>query len=326
MNKTELAQRLWRTVPPQWQERLRATPGVQQLLTAAEHALFPPDAALMVGGYRLWVPPGHFYSPLPDLADVRARHAQIFPPPPEALPGIELNTDAQLARMRSFAAYAREQPFPEQPHPDFRFHYENDFFSYADGHTLYCMLRQLAPRRYLEIGSGFSSALALDVNERYLGGRMQITLIEPYPDRLRARLRPGDEARFALLQTGLQAAPPSLFSQLEPGDVLFVDSTHVSKVGSDVNQILFQILPQLPVGVYVHFHDIFYPFEYPAEWVYEGRAWNENYMLRAFLSHSRAYSIEYFNHYLAALHADALRAHTPLALRNTGGSIWLRRA
>jgi hypothetical protein len=117
-----------------------------------------------------------------------------------------------------------------------------------------------------------------------------------------------------------------LFTALQSGDVLFIDSTHVSKTGSDVNHLLFEVLPSLASGVYVHFHDIFYPFEYPREWVFNGCSWNECYALRAFLQHNHAFTIEYMNTYLQHFHRDRFAQRMARCLKNTGGSLWLRKS
>jgi hypothetical protein len=107
--------------------------------------------------------------------------------------------------------------------------------------------------------------------------------------------------------------------------VLFIDSTHVSKAGSDVNHELFEILPRLKPGVLVHFHDVFWPFEYPEAWTFESRrSWNEIYLLRAFLSGNREYEIVFFNDYFRARHGDAAAA-VPKFAQNPGGGLWLRK-
>jgi hypothetical protein len=123
----------------------------------------------------------------------------------------------------------------------------------------------------------------------------------------------------------IQNVDLAMFEELAANDILFVDSTHVSKTGSDVNRIFFEILPALASGVYIHFHDIFYPFEYPMDWVYEGRAWNEAYMLRTFLQYNQAFEIVCFNTFLERFFRDFFVEHMPLCLKNTGGSIWLRK-
>jgi hypothetical protein len=112
---------------------------------------------------------------------------------------------------------------------------------------------------------------------------------------------------------------------LRSGDVLFVDSSHVAKIGSDVNSLFFDVLPNLAPGVVVHVHDIHYPFEYPKDWVFEGRAWNEAYLLRAFLTMNTDYEILLFNSYLSCFHIDEVAQLMPGWRINPGGSIWLRR-
>ena len=85
------------------------------------------------------------------------------------------------------------------------------------------------------------------------------------------------------------------FEKLEPNDLLFIDSSHISKIGSDLNYLLFEVLPSLKPGVIIHFHDILYPFEYPYEWIEKGIYWNEAYLLKAFLMHNKNYEILLFN-------------------------------
>jgi len=118
---------------------------------------------------------------------------------------------------------------------------------------------------------------------------------------------------------------PGLFAGLSSGDVLFVDSSHVSKVGSDVNHIFFHILPMLNPGVRVHFHDIFYPFEYPEEWIFAGRSWTEAYILRAFLQYNGSFEVELFPNYLMRFHEEFFKKAMPLCRKDPGGSIWLRK-
>jgi hypothetical protein len=115
------------------------------------------------------------------------------------------------------------------------------------------------------------------------------------------------------------------FLALERNDILFIDSSHVVKIGSDVNFLLGEVLPRLRPGVYVHVHDIFYPFEYPEAWIAEGRVWGEAYALKAFLTFNATFEIVLFNTYLERFHREIFEREMPLCLRNEGGSIWLRR-
>ena len=269
-------------------------------------------------------PPGHFYSPFPSRDDVRSRRAQIFDCPSE-LPDIDLDSVAQLELVADLSPFAQQATLPEHPDDGYRYHYENEFFSYGDGLVLHCMLRWLQPARIIEIGSGFSSALILDTNERDLGGQMRCTFIEPYPDRLMGLLRGDDDAAAEILVAPLQDVTINIAGKLRANDVLFIDSSHVSKVGSDVNLLIFEILPSLQKGVFVHFHDIFYPFEYPETWVLEGRGWNEAYLLRAYLEANTGFRIRLWNSYLDRFHRAEVAAALPNWGRNTGGSIWLER-
>ena len=107
--------------------------------------------------------------------------------------------------------------------------------------------------------------------------------------------RPGD-LDGNLRQQTLQSVGVEVFEELGRGDILFIDSTHVSKLGSDVNYLFFEILPRLRSGVRVHIHDVFFPFEYPPKWIAKGIAWNENYLLRGFLQYNDKFRIVLFNH------------------------------
>ena len=181
------------------------------------------------------------------------------------------------------------------------------------------MLRDLRPRRYLEVGSGFTTALAMDVNERFFDGDLTITAIEPYPALLHNLLRPGD--RVEVVPQPVQRVPLSLFAELEANDILFIDSSHMVKTGSDVQFLVNVVLPVLAEGVYVHFHDMFWPFEYPRAWLDMGIAWNEDYLVHAFLLFNNNYEIVLWNDCLAHLHADAISEYLPAMLANTGGAV-----
>lgn len=281
------------------------------------------DLRAEVAHWKTWMSPGHFYSPIPSPDEVRRRESEIFADPPPTLPGIDMNAEAQFALVQELQAFYAEMPFPRVKSDGTRYWFDNWAFSYADAIFLYSMLRHLRPQRVIEIGSGFSSAAMLDTNERFLDRATALTFIDPDPSTVRALLKPDDQAE--IVASPLQDVPLERFDALEANDILFVDSTHVAKTGSDVNRILFDILPRLKPGVYVHFHDMFYPFEYPKEWVYEGRAWNEDYFVRAFLEFNHAFEIALFGTYLVRFHRDWFARWMPLVLENPGGALWLRR-
>ena len=281
---------------------------------------------------RLWEPPGHFYSPIPNLADVERRRHVVFSRPSE-LAGIDLRPDDQLALLERIAPFYSEQPFGESPGAGLRYGFENPAFGYCDALVWHCMLRHLKPRRVIEVGSGYSSCVLLDTNATFFDWGISCTFIEPYPDLLYSLMHAGDRQRVDVVVSNLQNVPLDRFLELEAGDVLFIDSSHVTKTDSDVNYAFFEILPRLAPGVVVHVHDILYPFEYPAEWVFQGRAWNEAYLLRAFLLFNARFEITLWNSWLEHARRSELGAVMPLALRvprqsmigSSAQSIWLRR-
>jgi len=272
-----------------------------------------------------YAPPGHFYSPIPNLDEVRTNESAIFGSMPEVIPGIDLAETSQLQLLEEFKMYYAELPFPTHKTHPLRYFFENSAYSYSDAITLYCMIRHAQPKRIVEIGSGYSSCAMLDTNELFFSGGIRTTFIEPYPELLCSLIRSSDQENITLMPNKLQDIGAEVFQSLEANDILFVDSTHVCRINSDVNRILFEILPSLKSGVYVHFHDIFYPFEYPKEWVYEGRSWNEAYALRAFLQFNSDFRIVFFNTYLEHFNRPFFEKHMPLCLKNPGGSLWIQR-
>lgn len=273
-------------------------------------------------------PPGHFYSPVPDLADVRARAGRLFRRDADAVPGIDLRADAQWELFRQLAGHLGDFDWADAPAPGRRFHLGQNFYGPGSAFVLFALLRHFRPRRVIEVGSGFSSALMLDADEAAPdgAGRTAFTFVEPYPEnRLNGLLRPADAARATLVKDVVQNVPLSAFEALEDGDFLFIDSSHVSRVGSDVNYLFFEVLPALKPGVVVHVHDVYWPFEYPEHWVMEGRAWNEAYLLRAFLQYNERFQILLFNNFLAQRRGPECRELVPLFAKDPGSSIWLRK-
>jgi len=281
-------------------------------------------AALRKKVQGLFVPPGHFYSPIVDVDNVR----DALPALRSAtdLPAIEVSKDRMLEQWKAFQPFLREIPFPEEPTPGYRYHFGNPAFSYGDGSILYAMLRTYRPKRLVEVGSGYSSACAMDTIERFLDDDVAVTFVEPYPELLLRLLGEHVSITHRVVAEPVQKADSAIFEQLGSGDFLFIDSTHLMKTGSDVCHELFNILPALKPGVFIHFHDIFWPFEYGPNWVIkENRSWNEIYGLRAFLMYNKSFEIVFFNDYFVRNFRSILEQEYPVFLKNTGGSIWLRK-
>jgi predicted O-methyltransferase YrrM len=272
------------------------------------------------------VPSGHYYSPIPARKQICTDRQRIFGNVPRHLPGIDLNEARQMELIEQLRVYYGDLPFPEKKNNRCRFYYENGLYSYADAIFLYCMIRHLRPKKVVEIGSGFSTCVILETSERFLHGSVGVTCIEPYPERLMNLLRRDDHAVIQVVHDRLQNTPLKVFESLGENDLLLIDGSHTLKAGSDVNDVLFRILPSLNAGVYIHFHDIFYPFEYPESWLLEGISWNETYALRAFLFNNSAFEIVLFTTFMEMFHEDYFRINIPLCLKNRGASLWLRKA
>jgi hypothetical protein len=274
---------------------------------------------------KRWLPHplGHFYSPVGDSDALAAERARLWPTD-AVCPGIDFEPAAQSQLLRDvFPALLAGFDYPAQAGEDERrYPLHNSQFSEADARALFALLRHWRPRRLIEVGSGYSTLLAADINRRFLGGTLRITAIEPYP---RAFLHQLD-GLHALRVERVQDTPASVFAELERGDVLFIDSSHVLKTGSDLVHLLTRVLPTLASGVRVHVHDVFLPDDYPPQWVIdENRSWNEQYALQAILAGNPRYRVLYGTQYaLTRLAAEASAAFGTLAGQAyAGGSFWI---
>jgi predicted O-methyltransferase YrrM len=253
------------------------------------------------------VAPGHFSSPTTSRADVERALSSGGD-----LPGVDLREGEQLELAKALAPSLAEAP-------RIRYRPANPVYPAADAALHHAMLRHFRPRRVLEVGSGYSTAMLFDTADQH-GLEVEVTCIEPYPERLLALLRPDDEVE--LIRAAVQDVPLETYASLGPGDLLFIDSTHVVKAGSDVHWLFLQVLPRLAPGVLVQVHDIFWPFEYPEEWLREGRDWNEDYFLHAFLCHNETWELVLFGSWLWRQHLELV----PEALRDpSAAGLWMRR-
>jgi len=288
-----------------------------------------PLVRSIVKTYVTAYPPGHYYSPIVSEDDILLQHKNLFDRSYKSIDGIELNEDKQLNLLSEFGTILDNFPFRKLniSVEGWSFKRKNGYFEQADAAILYAFIHKFKPKKIIEVGSGHSSALMLDINEKQFNKEIRLTFIEPFPDRLNALIEKGKMAAKTILKP-VQQVDYSVFSTLQSGDFLFIDSSHVSKTGSDLNYLLFNIIPQLTSGVIIHFHDIFYPFEYPEYWVrnwFKGFGWNEIYLLRAFLMNNPKYEIMYFNSFMGTFHSKKIEHIIPEYPVNSGGSIWLKK-
>jgi predicted O-methyltransferase YrrM len=270
-------------------------------------------------------PPGHYYSPLVSLSDIKKRENEIWKGlNMNSVNGVELYADEQLLLVKELTKYYSEIPFEDNKKQNLRYYFDNSYYSYTDSIILYSVMRHFKPKKIIEVGSGFSSAVMLDTRQLFFEDRLQLTFIEPFPDRLYTLITENDKTNSTIIVDDLQNIDVSYFEQLDSNDILFIDSSHVSKTGSDVNYILFDILPKLKPGTLIHFHDVFYPFEYPKDWVLSGRNWNEDYLLRAFLMYNKEFRVKIFSHFLH-IHYKEVFSGMPLCYKNPGGNLWIQK-
>jgi methyltransferase family protein len=276
------------------------------------------------------VTPVHFYQPIPDTQSL----SETLWDRRSELVGIDMNDSGQLDLLRRHFPEFRneyEQMAIKSTIDGDGFHLNNTLFGGTDALVAYCMVRQFQPRLIIEIGSGLSSLLLAEAALR--NDSSALICIEPFP---RTFVRKGFPGLQSLIEKKVQDIDLEFFSQLNPGDILFIDSSHTVKIGGDVNYLFLEVLPRLKPGVIVHVHDIFLPFEYRRDWVLdEFRFWSEQYLLQAFLTFNSEFEVLMANYYLARRYQEDLKAAFPIlenlktvrpnSGRWDGGSFWMRR-
>ena len=272
-------------------------------------------------------PLDHYYSPIPDtrvLARQPAR-SRIWPASPPDTPGIDWREREQLELLHELAAQP-ELVLAEKPTDDpSEYHASNELFGPLDAWLLQGILRRFRPRRMIEVGSGWSSLVSARVNREHLDGELDLTCVEPYPP---AFLEPELPGINRIVRMPVQELPTAMFLKLRANDVLFIDSSHVAKTGGDVGFLFGEVVPRLAPGVIVHVHDIFLPWDYPPEWVLSGRAWNELYLVRAFLTFNPVFRVTAAVQWLSTFHRETLAALLPGYPERYGAggaSLWIRR-
>lgn len=268
--------------------------------------------------------PGHYGSTIPGANEIERSAALLFDKNVTRIDGVELNEPVQLELLTIFFKFSSAFSFPANKSQNTRYYYENPMFGFNDGFVLFCFLKHFRPKRIVEIGSGFSSALMLDVAETE-SMHIDFSFIEPYPDNLNHLLRKADRESIRVHEKRVQDVDLSLFKELVANDILFVDSSHVLKIGSDLSTIFFDIFPLLNPDVIVHIHDIWWPFEYPKNMIDEGRLWNESYIVRSFLQYNERFEILFFSSFLEYKHGDLIKANMPGYSDINGKSLWLRK-
>jgi Methyltransferase domain len=262
------------------------------------------------------VTPVHFYEPIPDTQSL----PETLWSQPSELVGINMNESMQLDLLRNhFSKFRGEyETVPAEPPLGQLWPFRG-----TDVLVAYCMVRHFQPRLIIEVGSGFSSLVLGQAAAKNKSSAL--ICIDPFPHELIRKSNSIPPLR-SLIETKVQDVDVEFFSQLESGDILFIDSSHTVKIGGDVNYLFLEVLPRLKAGVIVHVHDIFFPFEYRRDWMLqEFRFWTEQYLLQAFLIFNPQFEVLMANSYLHHYHLPDLKAAFPNLRRWIGGSFWMRR-
>ncbi|HZR66832.1 MAG TPA: class I SAM-dependent methyltransferase [Terriglobales bacterium] len=254
------------------------------------------------------VTPNHFYWPVPDIRELANRDWAIYPMPP----GCNLRLSEQIRLARLFAErYVPELEWSNEPAAH-SYHYQNGYFESCDAEVAYAMVRHWKPQRIIEIGSGYSSRIigqALHANRTRDGVLGELTTIDPHPERLP---RNDGWPSVTVVPRRVQDLDLGLFRSLGANDILFIDSSHVVSIGSDVVCEYLQILPQLNPGVVVHVHDVFLPSDYPRPAVLDKLCfWSEQYLLQAFLAYNREFEVLWSASAMEFSHSDVLELCFP---------------
>lgn len=246
--------------------------------------------------------------------------------------GINIDGEKQLKLLSTFVSMFKNEfdSFAlKKPKEPFVFYYKNNNFSSFDAEIFYSMVRFFKPRKIMEIGSGSSTLLAAKaiVNNKNSDENYNCKLIavDPYADIKFIFNFPGFSK---LIPKPAQDIPLAEFEDLGPGDILFIDSSHILKIGSDLHYLLLSVLPRLKKGVFVHFHDILWPFEYPKEWIIK-RHWfvNEQYFLQGFLTFNDKFEVIWASSFMLDKYPDEINKAFVHFKSGTqcSSSFWIRR-
>ena len=260
------------------------------------------------------VVPANFYSEVPSIAEIEnpASHSADF---------TEVFDSALMASwLKKLDSYAEEFTPALDPSEPGEFGWNNSQFSYSDAVAYYCFIRHVKPSRVLEIGSGWSSLVALMALRK--NGFGQLTCVDPYPASVLDSVR----LKIELIPSRAQDLESNfLSSRLSDGDILFIDSTHTVKHDSDCIHIYLRMLPAIDATVYVHAHDIRLPKPLSVEMMRDSQIyWTEQYLLYAYLLGNARCEVLFSSTYMLQTYPAELTQFMRGSAVAGGGSLWFK--
>lgn len=273
-------------------------------------------------------PSGHFYSVIPDIdKNYHNRELKFI--------GLDFNDKSHLDILKEIKNYLFDfddtfgHKNVAERQKEGKYTLMNGAFEWMDARMLYYFLQKNKPKKIIEIGSGNSTLLMCNTKKKF-NLDVEIICIEPYPNHFLEGLH--NEGHICLIKKKLEEVDLSIFTQLENNDILFIDSSHVVKLDSDVIFYFTKIFPLLKKNVLIHIHDIFFPYDYPLDWLKKGIYWNEQYFLFTFLQYNSKFKIKFCNSYSRYKYHDELKKiqkdsyevkQNPSYIGFSGGSIWI---
>jgi hypothetical protein len=288
-----------------------------EIETALDLLRSVPFEELQRRGWHLQ--PNHYYWPLNDIPFLR-QHPEIWARP--MVPAeIDWDLDGQVELLRDLSVYFSELgDVRDSGGAPGELVWNNDSFPRVDAMAYYALVRRLQPRNIVEVGAGWST-LAMARALHAGSATCDVMVIDP---EMRTDILGELPAAWTLLESPVQLADTALFEKLGAGDILFYDGSHCAHTGSDVNWILFEIIPRLSAGVWIHIHDLNWPRDYsPLLVMDEGLSWNEQYVVQAFLMGNAMYRVRIAMAMLCAFRGD--ETATLVGVGNHGVSLWIEK-
>lgn len=241
------------------------------------------------------------------------------------LPGIDWNVSEQLDLLEKLTFSDELKDIPKNKKRINSFHFNNGRFESGDGEYWYQLIRTFKPNNIIEIGSGYSTLMAVEAVSKNRHDDPKYTCkhlcIEPY------EMPWLETLDVSVIREKVEDLDPSFFDVLGENDILFIDSSHIIRPQGDVLFEYLQLLPSLNKGVIVHVHDIFSPRNYLTQWLQdEVRFWNEQYLLEAFLTQNSKWKIIGALNYLHHHHYEKLKLVAPfLTTEREPGSFYIQK-